>query len=193
MKISLTFFILPFVILLSSCTKNADEEEVNNHKRFLQEQIFNGTTQWVVRSMKADTERSFNGQSDTLWSDHFASCRKDNVHQFGVLGDHIASIHIDEGSHSCSLEEPDFISQGLVLDFSNDLQTASVFIKGAAMAKLFDLPYDQQTRHFDFTHSWKFEEVSKEQVVIKALIPADQSAGMAEGPISVDIIFEPHH
>ena len=57
------------------------------------------------------------------------------------------------------------------------------------MAKLFDLPYDYRVKLNGFEHSWEFEEVSPEKVVVRVLIPADQSAGMLESAAEV-VAFE---
>ena len=184
MKRILTF---PFLLLfLFSCEK----EEKNNDQVLLREHIFNGHTRWVITRMEADTEREIQGQNTLIWSDYYPACRKDNVFHFSSLGAKIASIHVDENGFSCDLEEPDFISQGLVLDFSNDLQKASVFVKGAALAKIFDLPYDSSVKNFDFDHSWEFEETTKEKVIVKVMIPSGQSAGMVDKAATVWITFE---
>jgi hypothetical protein len=177
---------LLLLLLLPGCEK----EEQNSHRQFLQEHIFNGSSQWIITRMEADTEREINGQSTTLWSEQFPACRKDNVYQFGALGVKIASINIVENNSSCSLEEPELISQGLVLDFSSDFNKANVFIKGDAMVKLYDLSNNSRVTNFDFEHSWEIEEVSPERLVVKAFIPAEQSGGMVEQPATVYITFE---
>ena len=58
------------------------------------------------------------------------------------------------------------------------------------MAKLFDLPYDYRFKLTGFEHSWEFEEVSPEKVVVRVLIPADQSADMLESAAEVMVAFE---
>ena len=179
-----------FIILsLLSCEKEA-ENDPQTHGEFLQEHIFNGSTRWIITRMEADTEREINGQSTLLWSEHFTECRKDNVYQFGTLGEKIASIHLDESNSICSPEEPAFVSQGLVLDFSSDFKKATAFVKGDTMAKIFQLPYDHKVKNFDFNNSWEFEEVTPEKVVVKMLIPADQSAGMLDTAATVLVTFE---
>ena len=177
------------LIALLSCEIEPENIPVSQGE-FLQEHIFNGNTHWIITRMEADTEREINGLSTTIWSEQFPDCRKDNIYQFGTLGVKIASIHVDESNSACSPEEPDFVSQGLVLDFNTDYKKASTFVKGDAMGKLFELPYDYKVKSFDFTHSWEFEEVSPEKVVVKVLIPADQSAGMVEKAASVLVTFE---
>jgi hypothetical protein len=191
------FQIKPSLILLLlcliSCQKETEiDDEQQSSFNYLQEHIFNGKTQWLLSHMEADTEREFNGQLTKVWSDQFANCRTDNIYQFGTLGIKIASIHIDESGNSCNTEEPDFVSQGLVLDFSSDFKKASVFIKGAAMGKLYALPYDHKIKNFDFTHTWEFEEISSETLIIKVLIPADESGGMVEEAAEVTITFKRH-
>lgn len=185
-KIITTSFI---ILSLLSCEKET-ENDPKTQGQFLQEHIFNGSTRWIITRMEADTEREINGQRTLLWSERLTECRKDNVYQFGTLGEKIASIHVDESNSFCSSEEPAFVSQGLVLDFSNDFNKAAAFVKGDAMAKIFHLPYDHKVKNFDFNHSWEFEEVTSEKVLVKMLIPADQSAGMVDRAASVLVTFE---
>lgn len=185
-KIITSFFV---ILSLISC-ENESENDPQTQEAFLQEHIFNGSTQWVISRMEADTEREIDGQSTLLWSERFSECRKDNVYQFGTLGTKIASIHLDESISFCSPEEPTFVSQGLLLDFSSDFKKAAVFVKGDAMAKIFHLPYDHKVKNYDFDHSWEFEEVTSEKVVVKMLIPADQSAGMVDRAATVLVTFD---
>ena len=187
--------ILTSILLLSmllSCEKEAENGQSNQYQ-YLQKHIFNGNTQWVITRMEADKEREINGQKTLIWSNAFPDCRKDNIYQFGTLGVRIASIHLDENTSSCDPEEPNFVSQGLALDFSTDYKKAATLVRGAAMAKLFDLPYDYRVKLNGFEHSWEFEEVSPEKVVVKVLIPADQSAGMLESAAEVVVAFERVH
>ena len=60
------------------------------------------------------------------------------------------------------------------------------------MNKLFKLPYDPKVKSFDFDHSWEFEEISTEKVVVKVSMPADQSAGMVKNAAVVRVTFERH-
>jgi hypothetical protein len=178
------------LLALFSCEKEPISNKAPDAANLLQEHIFNGKTQWILSHMEAESEREFNGQTTKVWSDQFANCRKDNIYQFGTLGSKIASIHLDESSNSCDPEEPDFVSQGFVLDFSSDFKKASVFVKGAAIGKLYALPYDHKIKNFDFIHTWQFEEISSETLIIKALIPADESGGMVEEATAVNITFK---
>lgn len=186
--------VLLILLVLISCEKEETKSDDNSGDvSFLQEHIFNGNTQWIVSHMEADMERELNGKSTKVWSDEFPDCRKDNVYQFGTLGVKISSIDLDESSSTCDPEEPDYVSQGFFLEFSSDFTKAAVSVRGAAMAKLFHLPYDSRIKLNGFRHTWQFEEVSKDKVVVKALIPSDQSAGMAEIATEVLIVFERHH
>ena len=190
MKKIITLTLILFIIL--ACEKDPKKEQINNDVAFLQEHIFNGKTQWVVSRMEADTEREINGQSTTIWSEHFPGCRNDNVYSFGKLPIENASIHVEEGSSTCDPEEPTYVPQGLFLEFSSDFKKAAASIRGAAMAKLFDLPYDSRIQLNGFDHTWEFEEVSAEKVLVKVLIPENQSAGMVEKAATVWITFERH-
>lgn len=181
---------LMILALMISCEKEPHQDTQNSQQRLLQEQVFNGNSRWAVSRMEADTEREIHGKTTTEWSREFADCRKDNVYIFGNLPIEVASIHIDEGDIVCDPEEPDYVPQGLFLQFSTDYNKAAVSVRGAAMAKLFDLPYDNRTKLNGFEHSWEFEEVSSDQLVVKALIPADQSAGMTANATTVHITFE---
>ena len=176
---------LLFLLFMTGCEK----EEQNSRKQLLQEHIFNGSSQWVITRMEADTEREINGQTTTLWSEQYPQCRMDNVYQFGSLGNTIASIQIDESTSSCDSEEPEYVHQGLFIEFSSEYKKAAVSIRGAAMAKVFDLSYDSRLQLNVFKHSWEFEEISPERLVVKASIPAEQSGGMLEKAGIVFITF----
>jgi hypothetical protein len=180
------------LLALFSCEKEPISDKAPDAANLLQEHIFNGKTQWTVSHMEADREREINGIMTRTWSEAFPECRSDNVYQFGEIPIQVASIHLDESSHSCDPEEPDYVSQGFFLEFSSDFTKAAVSIRAAAMAKLFHLPYDSRIKLNGFRHTWQFEEISRETLIIKALIPADESGGMVEEATEVNITFKRH-
>ncbi len=184
----LTFTLV--LLIVTGCEKDPEKEPTISDQEFLQTHIFNGSSKWTVTRMEADTEREFNSESTTIWSDQFSTCRKDNIYSFGNLPIEVASIDVDESNSSCDMEEPDYVPQGLFLQFSSDYKKAAVSIRGAAMAKLFDLPYDSRIKLNGFEHSWEFQEVSSEKVVVKVSMPAGQSAGMVKNAAVVWVTFE---